>query len=154
MPVPEFILALRRKIGQDLLWLPGLVAVVIDDQQRVLMNHRVDTGEWSVISGIPEPGEQPETAIEREVLEETGLRVKAVSLVDASTSPVLEYPNGDRAQYLTIAYRCEVLGGTLAVGDDESHDVRFFPIDDMPPLRPDLQRCIDRALEDARHTTQ
>ena len=39
--------------------LPGVSAVVFDDEGRVLLGRRADTGKWSVIGGIPEPGEQP-----------------------------------------------------------------------------------------------
>lgn len=146
MPTPRFVLALRQKVGNDLLLLPGVVGVVFDAAGHVLMNRRSDTGAWSLISGIPEPDEQPDAAIEREVLEETGLEVRAVRLVDASTSPVIAYPNGDRSQYLTVAYHCELLGGELRVADEESLEVRFFPPDALPPLRPDLARCVQRAL--------
>ena len=87
MPTPAFILELRRKVGHDLLMLPGLVAVVIDQAGRVLLNRRTDTKRWSLISGILEPGEQPEAALEREVLEETCVRVRATKLLAAWTSP-------------------------------------------------------------------
>ncbi len=146
MPTPPYVEALREKVGHELLLLPGLVAVVVDEKGRVLLNRRADTGAWSPVSGILEPHEQPETAIAREVLEETGLRVHVEKLVDASTSPLVEYPNGDRAQYLTVAYRCRVAGGTLEVGDDESLEVRFFAPHDLPPLRADLRRCVEKAL--------
>jgi len=103
MPVPQFILDLRKKVGHDLLLLPGLIAVVLDDRNRVLLNKRTDNGQWSLISGILEPGEQPAVALEREVFEETGVHVRAERLLDAWTSPVIHYPNGDVAQYLTVA---------------------------------------------------
>lgn len=146
MPIPAYILNLRKKVGQDLLMLPGLVAVVVDHRGRVLLNHRADTGNWSLISGILEPGEQPETALEREVFEETRVRVKVVRLVHAWTSPVIHYPNGDQAQYLTVAYRCDVIEGDPQVNDDESLEVRFFAPDEFPPLREDIAHCIARAL--------
>jgi 8-oxo-dGTP pyrophosphatase MutT (NUDIX family) len=145
MPTPAYVLHLRRTLGHDLLLLPGLVAVVIDAQGRILLNRRADTGHWSLPSGILEPGEQPAAALEREVLEETGLTVKAARLLDAFTTPVITYPNGDQAQYLTVAYRCEILGGHLHIADDESLDLRFFAPDELPPLRPDLARCIELA---------
>ena len=150
MPAPAFILELRRKVGHDLLLLPGLAAIVVDDAGRVLLQRRSDNGQWSPICGVLEPGEQPERAIERQVEEETGLRVRAVRLADAATSPVVEYPNGDRAQFLMVAYRCEICGddGAAArVNDDESLEVRFFPRDQLPPMRKDLRRYIDRACE-------
>ncbi|MBB6430826.1 NUDIX hydrolase [Algisphaera agarilytica] len=146
MATPDFILALREKVGHDLLWLNGVVAVVVDDQGRVLLNKRADTGSWSLISGILEPGEQPDEALEREVLEETGVTIRASRLLDAFTSPIIEYPNGDRAQYLTVAYRCDVVAGEPRVNDDESLEVRFVPRQEMPKLRDDLQRVVDLAF--------
>jgi 8-oxo-dGTP pyrophosphatase MutT (NUDIX family) len=147
MPTPSFVLELRRKVGNDLLLLPGLAAVVVDTDGRILLNRRSDTGNWSIISGIMEPGEQPETALEREVFEETGMTVRAVRLVDASTTPVVTYPNGDQSQYLTVAYRCDVVSGTPRVNDEESLEVRFFALSELPELRDDIRRMIDRAFE-------
>ena len=74
MPTPDFILRLREKIGHDLLWLPGVTAVVLDDRNRVLLGRRADNGRWTLITGILEPGEQPAVGVVREVLEETGHR--------------------------------------------------------------------------------
>jgi 8-oxo-dGTP pyrophosphatase MutT (NUDIX family) len=150
MPTPPYIVELRRKVGHDLLLLPGLVAVVVDGAGRVLLNRRVDTRDWSLISGILEPGEQPAEALEREVFEETGVRVRAAGVLDAWTSPVITYPNGDRAQYLTVAYRCEVVGGEPRVNDDESLEVRFFAPGEVPALRGDLIRCVELALRGPR----
>ena len=36
MPTPDFVLALRRVVGHDPLWLPGVCGVVFDDAGRVL----------------------------------------------------------------------------------------------------------------------
>ena len=59
MATPEFILQLRASAGHQLLFLPGVSAVVLDDDGRILLGRRSDSGRWSVLSGIPEPGEQP-----------------------------------------------------------------------------------------------
>ena len=57
MATPDFIRTLRATAGQQLLWLPGITAIVFDDEGRVLLGRRADTRKWSVIGGIPEPGE-------------------------------------------------------------------------------------------------
>ncbi len=142
MAIPSYVQELRRKVGHELLLLPGLVAVAVDGAGRVLLNRRTDSGRWSLISGILEPGEQPDAAIEREVLEETGVEVRVRRLLAVGTSPVITYPNGDLAQYLTVAYHCEVLGGEPRVNDDESLEVRFFAAADLPALRPDQMRYV------------
>lgn len=52
---PEFIVEMRKKIGHDLLWLPGCTAVVIHEG-KVLLGQRSDNGNWGLITGIVEPG--------------------------------------------------------------------------------------------------
>ena len=73
MPTPEFVLSLREKIGHDLLWLMGVSGYVEDEQGRVLLGRRSDTGEWAMVYGINEPGEEPADTVAREVKEETGV---------------------------------------------------------------------------------
>ena len=81
MPTPDFVQALRSYIGHDPLWLPGAAAVVYDDDGRVLLGRRADTGQWTLITGIIDPGEHPAQAIVREVEEETGVTVEVEHLV-------------------------------------------------------------------------
>jgi 8-oxo-dGTP pyrophosphatase MutT (NUDIX family) len=57
MPTPEFIVELRKEIGHDLLWLPGVTGVVLDADDRVLLVRRADDGRWTLVSGVLEPGE-------------------------------------------------------------------------------------------------
>ena len=59
MATPDFIRTIRATAGHQLLLLPGVTAIVFDDEGRVLLGRRADTGKWSVIGGIPDPGEQP-----------------------------------------------------------------------------------------------
>src|SRR5680860_1364660 len=75
MPVPDFIVDLRRKVGHAELWLPGVTAVVrrVDE---ILLVRRSDNGDWTPVTGIVDPGEQPATAARREVFEETGVTVE------------------------------------------------------------------------------
>jgi len=147
VPIPPFIQTIRKKIGHDYLLLPGLVAVVFDDHGRVLLNQRSDSHQWALISGIMEPDEQPATAIARECLEETGVEIRVDQVVDVYTSPVFTHENGDIAQYLTVVYRCTKITGEPLVGDDESLDVRFFGLNELPPLREDLHRALGKAVE-------
>lgn len=147
MPIPEFVSALRRHVGTELLWLSGVSAVVLDEQGRILLGRRADTGRWAIPSGILEPGEQPAPAIVREVLEETGVHAEVEVLASVFTGEQVDYPNGDQAQYLDLTFRCRAVGGTAAVGDDESLEVGWFPADDLPePLTESSRHRIDDAL--------
>jgi ADP-ribose pyrophosphatase YjhB (NUDIX family) len=145
MPIPEFVARLRAKVGPDeLLWLPGVTAVVIEGD-RVLLVRRSDNGKWTPVTGIVDPGEHPEVAAVREVEEETLVRCRADVLASVSVTPETVYANGDRAQYVDLCYRCSYLGGEAGVGDDESIAVEWFPLDVLPPMAADLRERIKAA---------
>ncbi len=132
MPVPEFILSLRAKIGHEPLWMPGVSVVVLDDVGRVLLGKRADNGLWALISGIPEPGEQPAVAAVRECAEETGVEVEVVALTSLVAGDRVEYPNGDQAYYLDACFWARPVAGDAHVADDESTAVGWFDPADLP----------------------
>ena len=147
MPIPEFVTRLRATVGQDLLWLPGVSAVVTDDDGRLLLGRRADNGRWAVVSGILDPGEEPAPAALREVLEETGIVAEVIALTVVSTSELVTYPNGDLAQYLDLCFWCRRIGGEAHVADDESLEVGWFAPDALPePLNPSSVERIARTL--------
>jgi len=148
MPTPDFIRDLRSSIGHQLLWLPGVSAVVLDDEGRVLLGQRADNHKWALISGIPDPGEQPAAAIVREVEEETGVRVAVERLVAVRSGRQVTYPNEDVCQFMDLCFRCRVLGGEARVNDDESLAVGWFPLDDLPELTGYHHFRIKQALSD------
>ncbi|MFF2008579.1 NUDIX domain-containing protein [Streptomyces sp. NPDC058195] len=134
MSTPDFIREIRATAGQQLLLLPGVTAIVFDDEGRVLLGRRTDTGKWAVIGGICEPGEQPAATAEREVFEETAVRCVAERVVLTQALEPVQYANGDRCQYLDVTFRCRATGGEARVNDDESLDVGWFSVDALPPL--------------------
>jgi 8-oxo-dGTP pyrophosphatase MutT (NUDIX family) len=146
VPTPEFVLALRQKIGHDLLWLPAVTAVVLREDGRVLLARRSDNGRWGLVSGIVEPGEEPAVTAVRECLEETGVVAAVEDLVAVRAGEPVQYPNGDRCQFLDHTFRCRYVSGQARVNDDESLEVGWFAPDATPPLPP-LQRArLDAAL--------
>jgi 8-oxo-dGTP pyrophosphatase MutT (NUDIX family) len=149
MATPDFIRTLRRSIGHDLLWLPGVSAVVLDDDGRVLLHRRSDTGKWSVIGGIPEPGEQPAACAVREVEEETGVHCVVEQVIVVQALKPVTYVNGDICQYMDIAFRCRAVGGEARVNDDESLEVGWFAVDALPELNEFGLQRIKQALTDA-----
>lgn len=147
MAIPDYIVGMRKHVGHDLLWLPSVSAVVRNDVGELLLGLRSDDGRWSVVSGFVEPGEQPATAVVREVEEETGLRV-AVDRLSSVVSHPHVYPNGDRCEYLNLGFRCRVLAGTARVNDDESEAVEWFAPDALPVLDAHAGLVIAHALTD------
>lgn len=146
MPTPDFILRLRERVGHELLWLMGATAVILDDDGRVLLVRRADTGAWTPVTGIVDPGEHPATTAVREALEEAGVVVEVEALVRVHALPATTYVNGDRAQYLDHAFRCRYVSGDAHVADDESVDVGWFALDALPPMSESMLARIDAAV--------
>ncbi|WEV46194.1 NUDIX domain-containing protein [Bifidobacterium sp. ESL0690] len=136
MTTPSFILNLRKKIGHELLWLNGVTGLVEDSQGRILLGQRADTGEWAMVYGINEPGEQPADTVVREIKEETGVDAEVTDLVAVvSSSEIITYDNGDRTQYMDHSFLCRLKPGGNAdpfVGDDESLKVGWFSCNALP----------------------
>ncbi len=128
--------------------MPGVCAIVFDDQQQVLLNRRADTGRWAVIGGLLEPGEEPAAGAMREVLEETGVRIQPLRISGIYATPVLTYANADRAQYIVTTFACRAIEGTPRVCDDESLEVAYFPLDRLPELSPHHRLRIEHAMKD------
>jgi 8-oxo-dGTP pyrophosphatase MutT (NUDIX family) len=148
MSTPDFIRELRTSIGHQLLWLPGVSAIVFDDEGRVLLNRRSDTRKWSVIGGIPEPGEQPAVCAVREVFEETGVRCVAERVVVVQALGPVRYDNGDVCQYMDTTFRCRAVDGEARVNDDESLEVGWFEVDALPQLNEFALHRIKQAMSD------
>lgn len=153
MPTPDFILELRTKIGHDLLWLPSVTAVVLDDFGRVLLVRRADNLQWTLVTGCLEPGEQPADGAVREVLEETGIEAVAQRVLGVQATEPGVCANGDKVQWLDVGFVCRAVGGTARVNDDESVEVGWFDPEVLPqPLGPRQTRQLAAALGDAAET--
>jgi 8-oxo-dGTP pyrophosphatase MutT (NUDIX family) len=134
MPIPTFLADLRQKIGHDLVLLPAVVGVVLNDLGEVLCLRRSDTGAWSLPSGIAEPGEQPAQTLSREIYEEANLIARPTRLLATFASEVKHYPNDDQAQYVATVFLCEVVSGTLYPNDGEALELAFFAPDKLPKI--------------------
>jgi 8-oxo-dGTP pyrophosphatase MutT (NUDIX family) len=148
MPASEYVRSLRERVGSIPLLLPGVTAV-IQDGDRLLVVRQRDSGRWSLVGGGVEPGEDPETALRREVREELGVDVDVLGIVGAYGGTDLEvtYPNGDRVAYVTVAYRCSLASETLVLEDDELVETRWVTTDQVEDL--DRHPWIDRVIADA-----
>ena len=146
MATPDFVLALRSKIGTAPLWLSGVTAVVIRGAE-VLLVRRADNGAWTPVTGIIDPGEAPATAAAREILEEADVTAIPRRLVMVDVTAPVVYPNGDQSQYLDLTFRCDFVSGTPFPADGENTEARWFALDDLPTMAPDMRRRLQAALD-------
>lgn len=103
-------------------------AVFSPDRKSVLLILRRDVPVWVLPGGGIEPGEPPEQAVVREILEETGFTVKVIRLVG-------DYTPINRLAKRTHLYECAITGGQ-ATTSSESKGVDFFPLDALPKMIP------------------
>jgi 8-oxo-dGTP diphosphatase len=135
-----------RKIGARLLqtrFTASAGAVVTDERGRVLLlKHVFRTGEgWGVPGGFIGKGEQPEAAVRRELLEETGLELESAEFAFAR---VIE-----NANHMEIIFRCRARGPEEGKARSlEINRLEWFALDQLPEtLGRDQRRIIKRALD-------
>lgn len=95
----------------------SVAGVVVREDGRVLVIKRADNGAWEAPGGVLELEERPEDGACREVLEETGIKVKTDRLTGV-------YKNMTRG-VVALVFRCRRVGGEERTSS-ESADVRWF----------------------------
>jgi 8-oxo-dGTP diphosphatase len=77
-------------------------------------------GYWSLPGGLVETGEKMEDAVKREILEETGLRIRPISMFEIFERIMTDTSGRAEYHYVLADYLCKVVGGELLAGDDVS----------------------------------
>lgn len=147
MPTPDFVLDLREKIGHDPLWLSGVTAVVVRGDE-VLLVKRSDTGAWTPVTGIIDPGEQPAVAAAREVLEEADIVAVPRRLASIDVTAPVVYGNGDVSQYLDLTFRFDYVSGEPFPADGENTEAAWFALDALPAMSADMTKRLESALDE------
>jgi ADP-ribose pyrophosphatase YjhB (NUDIX family) len=102
--------------------LVGLGAVIVRERKVVLVRRGSEPlrGEWSLPGGLLELGETLRQGVAREVLEETGLRVRVEQVLDVFDSIVPDAAGRTQFHYVLIDFLCVPLDGDLRAGSDVS----------------------------------
>lgn len=64
----SYIMELRGLVGNRLLLLPSVAAVIHDRKGNLLLQEKASGEGWSLPAGAIEPGETPQEAVMREVM--------------------------------------------------------------------------------------
>jgi len=105
-------------------------AVVVDADRRVLLVRRgiePFRGQWALPAGYQEADESPVRAAEREVEEETGVRVRTVALLD-----LVFVPDDPRKPANVALFLAVPRSGLAAEGRDDALAAEWFHIDALP----------------------
>ncbi|MFJ8262547.1 NUDIX hydrolase [Rummeliibacillus sp. NPDC094406] len=130
-----YVKELRKLVGSRPLILAGANVIVLDKENRLLMQLRQDNNCWGLAGGALEPGEKLEEAAKRELFEETGLAAKALTLfkVFSGEEFYYQYPHGDEVYNVISTYICTDFSGVLQIDQEEVQALQFFDMQQLPP---------------------
>jgi 8-oxo-dGTP diphosphatase len=123
------------------------VGAVIFHQDRVLLVLRGNApmqGEWSLPGGALEVGETLEEGVRREVLEETGLAVEPVAMVEVFDRIARDQDGRVQFHYVLVDYLCRISGGSAACATD-AIDLRWAAREELDAIAPFTREVILKA---------
>jgi ADP-ribose pyrophosphatase YjhB (NUDIX family) len=125
------------------------VAGVIFEKDSVLLARRgaePALGEWSLPGGVVELGETLFQALERELFEEAGVRIRVGGLVQVAERIVRDCDGRIRFHYVIADYWGRIASGHPTAGSDVS-DVCLVPLERIAslPLAPEVKSVIVKA---------
>jgi len=133
----------------------GVGGVIIVQGRALLIRRGSEPllGEWSIPGGMLELGETLEQGVARELLEETGLTVRVIELIEVfdriyveSTAGAEEGKKGPRFHYVIVDYLCERIAGDAMAGSDVT-DVVFATEEELHKFK--LTETATRILKKA-----
>ncbi|MDR0706807.1 MAG: NAD(+) diphosphatase [Treponema sp.] len=107
---------------------PAVIVLVANDEDEILLTHNVQfkAGVYSLTAGFNEAGESLEQTVEREIWEETGLKVNDICYKISQSWP---FPCS-----LMTGWTARCVGGILRPDGVEIADARWFKRDSLPEL--------------------
>ena len=106
---------------------PCVIVVIRRDKQLLLARgEHVPPGIYGCLAGFIEPGESAESAVHREVKEETGITITNLRYVKSQPWP---FPDA-----LMLGYTADHADGEIIVDKTELQDAKWFNFDDLPKL--------------------
>jgi 8-oxo-dGTP diphosphatase len=133
----------------------GVGGVIIDQGRALLIRRGTEPllGEWSIPGGTLELGESLQEGVARELLEETGIVVRVLDLIEvfdrifpANGAANNEVKTRPRFHFVIVDYLCERLSGEARAGGDVT-DVSFAREEELAQFH--LTQTATRVLKKA-----
>ena len=141
-----YIMNLRKHVGHEPLIGLGATTLVFNDKKELLLNLRTDTNTWGIPGGSMELYETIEETAVRELKEEAGISADELELVTILSGKeyYFEYPNGDKMCTVIVLFKVLNYTGDIKVADNESKQLKFFSLDNLPILESRAKAIIDK----------
>ena len=126
-----------------------IVAVRKGNKLLLARNKKRKLGFFSVLAGFVEPGETLEECVEREVREETGIKIKNIKYFASQPWP---FPNA-----LMVGFTADYASGEIKVDNHEIAEAAWFAPDNLPtiPGRVSIARkLIDAFLDEQKKSNK
>ena len=124
---------MRELIGEKTIITVGC-GIIIENNEKILLQRRVDEDNWCIPGGVMEIGETFEQTAKRETKEETGLVVEDLELfgIYSGEKCFVEYPNKDKVFSVQIIFKASKFVGELIQQGIESKEHLFFNRHELP----------------------
>ncbi len=135
MSTVDYVRDLRRIVGTRPVNFVGAAGIIVNTGGELLLLRRAGAENWGLVTGISELRESLSETLRREALEETGLRIGAVKLLEMlSPIALAQVANGDQFYSYTALFRVTEWSGTPVPDGMEIAEAQFFWLDHLPPL--------------------
>lgn len=114
----------------------GCSAIIFDaTREKVLLTQRTDNGRWCLPGGGMEAGESAAEACEREVWEETGLKVGVKRLIGVYSNPnqLVVYPDGNKVFMVVLSFEAQIIAGEPRLSN-ETAAFGYFSLKEMKDM--------------------
>jgi 8-oxo-dGTP pyrophosphatase MutT (NUDIX family) len=108
---------------------PACGILAVDDDGRILLQRRRDTGQWAIPMGKMELGETPTGCGIRETHEETGVLTEVTGILGVYSDPahIVAYTDGEIRQEYEVILLGRPVSGTPQANDEASDAAWFTP---------------------------
>lgn len=131
----DYIKWIRDKVGHDPIIFNFSAAIIVNEKNEILLQKRYkDQNIWGIIGGAMNYGESSTETVTREAKEETNLDINVDYLIGIYSKYFHKYENGDVMQAFTCLFKASVISGKLQLDGNESHDLKYFSKENLPPL--------------------